>query len=113
MSTPANPLPSQNTDQILARTFTGRPVGRTPTFGQSPVAATVVSSTPTEVVVTLDAFDQYAATAGFTCSYEPRWYWNGSANVQETPPPKGVRCLVFFPASAGGFVIAFTGWPTH
>ena len=112
-------LASQDTTQILQRIFTGHIVAQ-PAMGYAPIEAVVVSADNTawEVVVTINGFDSPSGspTPTLTCHYEPRWHWDGSANVKAAPPPAGTPCLVTFPTNTGdglGWAIAFSGWPTE
>lgn len=111
MTAPLNPLPAQDTAEVLNRMFTGRVTGQ-PAMGYAPIEASVVSATATQVVVAVTGF---SSSAGFTCYYEPRWYWNGSANVRAEPPP-GATCIICFPPNdpnGYGWAISFRGWPTQ
>lgn len=108
-------IAAQDTTQVLQRIFTGHIVGQPAMPGN--LSAKVVTSTNTTVTVTIDGFDSASGqpTPSFTCYYEPRHHWSGSANVQASPPPKGTPCLVTFPTNdpqGYGWAIAFTGWPT-
>lgn len=106
-----NPLPSQDTTQILQKIFTGRIVGK-PAMGYTPLRATVIKSDNSTVTVTII---NYAPTAAFLCTYEPHWHWNGSTNVQAMPPPAGTGCDVYFPPNDPqgiGSAVNFAGWPT-
>ena len=117
-------LAAQDTTRILQKIFTGH-VLATPAMGYAPVSATVVAATndgslggqtysvDTVAIVTVDGFSDQAT---FTCYYEPRFHWNGSANVSASPPGSGTPCLVAFPPNdpqGFGWVVAFTGWPTE
>ncbi len=76
---------------------------------------TVVSSTSTEVVITVNGFDP-SGKSSYTCKYEKR------PGASPATPPKGTTCLVAFPGSVAAsgknpatvgtpWVVAFTGWP--
>jgi hypothetical protein len=105
--------PVQDSTRQLAQIFTGQRVA-TPAMG-SPVQGKVVSATLTNVVVTIDTFlSVNLPQPTFTGAYEPRWYWNGTANVRVPPPTKGTPCLVIFPPNTTNiWVTSFTGWPTE
>lgn len=93
--------------------FTGQR-SATPAMGVTPLEAKVISATSSQVVVTINGFDTEAT---FTCFYEPRFAYNGTANVAQIPPA-GTLCLVAFPSNIGqgtphsGWVMSFTAWPT-
>lgn len=113
----AGQLGSQDTTQILQRLFTGHIVGQ-PAMGFAPLLANVqqVNGPAREVIVTVPSFDD---NFGFTCRYEPHYYWNGSENVEATPPipaPTPTQCLIVFPGNdpqGYGWVLGFIGWPTQ
>ena len=101
---------------FLERFFTGHVTGQ-PWARAVPIEATVAPypthpALPTDyVVVTINGFSD---TATFHCRYEPRYHWNGTANVPASPPPKGTDCLVCFPTNNErgiGWALSFAGWP--
>jgi hypothetical protein len=105
-------LAAQDSSRQLAQIFTGQRVGQ-PTMS-TPKQGHVVSATLTTIVVTIDRFKSAnLPQPTYVCVYEPRWYWDGSANVRVPPPPKGTPCLVVFPPNTPTiWVTSFTGYPT-
>lgn len=108
----------------LDRLLTGRVVGPS----AIPEAITAfVAPTPSglpvdELVVTVPAF---GTTSTLRAYFEPRWYWNGTANVPVPRPPAETPCVVVFPRNTTdpkgdakfsqgyGWALSFIGWPTQ
>jgi hypothetical protein len=96
--------------QVIQKILTGRKTS-TPAMGLTPLQATVVSATPSSVIVTVDNFSD---TTTFTALYEPHFALPtvdlGSAPVNL--PLAGTPCLIcFIQNSINPWVLCFSGWP--